>query len=62
LADRFGGAPEDYGRAFYAFFLLGHGAASLLAVPGDEIARDEVRRNFSAISGDFLRNIELFRQ
>jgi AcrR family transcriptional regulator len=62
LAGRFGGAPEDYGRAFYAFFLLGHGAATLLAVPGDEIARDEVRQNFSAISGVFLRNIELFRQ
>ena len=62
LADRFGGAPEDYGRAFYAFFLLSHGTATLLAVPGDEVARDEVRRNFSAVSGIFLRNIELFRQ
>jgi AcrR family transcriptional regulator len=62
LADRFGGAPEDYGRAFYAFFLLSHGAATLLAVPGDEIAREEVRRNFSAICGIFVRNIELFRQ
>jgi len=29
-------------------FLLGHGAATLLSVPGDEIARDEVRRNFLA--------------
>jgi len=48
FANRFGGRPEDYARAFYAMFLLGHGAATLLSVPGDEIARDEVRRNFLA--------------
>jgi AcrR family transcriptional regulator len=62
LADRFGGAPEDYSRAFYAFFLLSHGTATLLAVPGDEVAREEVRRNFLAICGIFARNIELFHQ
>ena len=62
LADRFGGKPEDYGHAFYSFFLLSHGTASLLAVPGDEVARDEVRRNFSAICRIFFRNIEIFRQ
>jgi AcrR family transcriptional regulator len=62
LAGRFGGASEDYSRAFYAFFLLSHGTATLLAVPGDEVARDEVRRNFSAICSIFVRNIELFRQ
>jgi tetratricopeptide (TPR) repeat protein len=54
--------PEDYGRAFYAFFLLSHGAATVLAVPGDEVARDEVRRNFSAICAIFVRNIEFFRE
>jgi AcrR family transcriptional regulator len=61
FANRFGGKPEDYARPFYAIFLLGHGAATLLSVPGDEIARDEVRRNFLAISETFLRETLLFR-
>jgi AcrR family transcriptional regulator len=59
LAHRFGGKPEDYSRAFYAFFLLGHGAASLLAIPGEETARDEVRQNFLAITGALIRNIQI---
>jgi AcrR family transcriptional regulator len=61
FANRFGGRPEDYARAFYAMFLLGHGAATLLSVPGDEIARDEVRRNFLAISQTFIREMAVFR-
>jgi AcrR family transcriptional regulator len=62
LADRFGGKPEDYARAFYAFFLLVHGAATLLGVPGDEVAREEVHRNLLSICDIFLRNVELFRE
>jgi len=61
FANRFGGKPEDYARPFYAIFLLGHGAATLLSVPGDEIARDEVRRNFLAISQTFIRETLVFR-
>jgi len=41
--------------------MISHGAATLLAVPGDEVARDEVRRNFSEICRIFVRNIEVFR-
>ncbi|MGB8474627.1 MAG: helix-turn-helix domain-containing protein [Candidatus Acidiferrum sp.] len=61
LAERFGGKPEDYSRAFYAFFLLAHGAATLLTVPGDAAARDEVRHNFLSLCDSFIRNIEIFR-
>ncbi|HEY6129399.1 MAG TPA: TetR/AcrR family transcriptional regulator [Candidatus Acidoferrum sp.] len=61
LANRFGGAPEDYDRAFYAFFLLAHGAASLLSVPSDEVASNEVRNNFLAISDTLLKNIKILR-
>jgi hypothetical protein len=61
LANRFGAKPEDYAHPFYAIFLLGHGAATLLSVPGDEIARDEVRRNFLVISETFIRETLLFR-
>ena len=61
LAHRFGGAPEEYSRAFYAFFLLGHGAASLLTIPRDEPAREEVRQNFLAICNDLIRNIQILR-
>ena len=62
FANRFGGKPEDYARPFYAIFLLGHGAATLLSVPGDEIARDEVRRNFLAISQTFICETLVFRR
>lgn len=61
LATRFGGKPEEYGRAFYALFLLTHGAATLLTVPGDKVAHDEVRENFFSITATFFDNIELFR-
>jgi len=42
-------------------FLLGHGAATLLSVTGDEIARDEVRRNYLVISETFIRETPIFR-
>lgn len=61
LAERFGGKPEDYSRAFYAFFLLAHGAAALLTLPGDATAREEVRGNFLSICDSFLKNMEIFR-
>ena len=61
LANRFGGKPEEYSRAFYALFLLSHGASSLLAVPGDEVAHNEVRENYYSICNTLLRNIRLFR-
>lgn len=61
LAARFGGDPEEYDRAFYAFFLLTHGAASLLTTPSDEKAKDEVRRNCLAIADAWMKNIAILR-
>jgi AcrR family transcriptional regulator len=61
LAHRFGGQPEEYTRAFYAFFLLGHGAASLLTIPRSEAAREEVRQNFLSICDELIRNIQILR-
>lgn len=61
LATRFGGKPEEYARAFYALFLLTHGAATLLAVPGDKLAHNEVRENFHSICGTLFEHIRLFR-
>jgi AcrR family transcriptional regulator len=61
FAQRFGGDPNDYARPFYALFLLGHAAASLLSVPGDDIAREEVRSNFVAISESLIRGNKLFQ-
>jgi AcrR family transcriptional regulator len=55
------GQPEDYSRCFYAMFLLSHGAASLLSLPGDEIARGEVRRNFLKISEALIEQNQIFR-
>jgi AcrR family transcriptional regulator len=61
LAARFGGVPEDYDRAFYALFLLTHGAASLLSQPSDDKSRDEVRGNCFAVAETLLKHIEIIR-
>ena len=61
FAERFGGDPEDYSRCFYAMFLLAHGAASLLSLPGDDIAREEVRRNFLEISTALIKQNKIFQ-
>jgi AcrR family transcriptional regulator len=61
FADRFGGKPEDYSRCFYAMFLLAHGAASLLSLPGDDVAREEVRRNFLEISAALIEQNKIFQ-
>ena len=61
LARRYGGKPEEYGRVFYALFFLMHGAATLLAVPGDEVAHNEVRGNFYSVCAALFENIQLFR-
>ncbi len=62
LAGRFGGKPAEYDRAFYALFLLTHGAATLLTVPGDEVAHNEVRDNFHSVCATFFENMHLFRE
>ena len=61
LAQRFGGNPDDYAQAFYAFFLLAHGTASLLTVPGAELAHNDVRRNFLSICEVLIKNIQTLR-
>jgi len=61
FAERFGGKPDDYSRCVYALMLLSHGAATLLSLPSEEIARDEVRRNFMAISETLIKQTKLFR-
>ena len=60
FANRFGGAPQDYSRCFYALFLLAHGAASLLSLPGEEVSREEVRRNFLTASNTLIQQNQIF--
>jgi len=61
FANRFGGEPEDYSRCFYALFLLSHGAASLLSLPGDDVAREEVHRNFLQIADVLIKQNQILR-
>ncbi len=61
FANRFGGVPEDYAKCFYALFLLSHGAASLLSLPGDDASREEVHRNFLEISDALIRHNQILR-
>jgi hypothetical protein len=59
FANRFGGEPEDYSRCFYALLLLCQGAASLLS--GDDVAREEVHRNFLQIVDVLIRHNRILR-
>jgi AcrR family transcriptional regulator len=62
FANRFGGDPEDYALPVYGLFLLSHGAATLLSVPGDDVARDEARHNVLAIADRLIRQTPAFRK
>ncbi len=61
LAKRFGGKPEEYVPAFYALFLLCHGAASLLSVPGGEAVRTEIRKQCIAVCDQLVQHVDILR-
>ena len=55
FAERFGGEAEEYDQAVYALFLLCHGAASLLTVPGDAAFHEHMRDYCLAACDAILR-------
>jgi len=59
FANRFGGRPEDYSLVAYALIMLSHGAATVLSIPGDEIARKELEQNFLAIADRLIQHNEI---
>jgi AcrR family transcriptional regulator len=59
FANRFGGRPEDHSLVAYALIMLSHGAATVLSIPGDEIARKEVQQNFLAIADRLIQHNEV---
>jgi len=59
FANRFGGKPDDYALVTYALIMLSHGAATVLSIPGDEIARKEVEQNFLAIADRLIQHNEI---
>src|SRR5258707_10083825 len=61
FAERFGGKADGYARSVYALMLLSHGAATLLSIPGDDVARAELRDNFLAISETLIQQTKSFR-
>ena len=61
FAARFGGKPEDYIRAYYALFLLVHGAANLLAVTQSRHFQAEMRDNCLAICDALVKNITVLK-
>ncbi|HVO56263.1 MAG TPA: helix-turn-helix domain-containing protein [Dongiaceae bacterium] len=61
FAERFGGKAEDYSRCFYALFLLSHGAATLLTLPAESSARDEIRSHFLGIAETIIKQNRYFR-
>jgi AcrR family transcriptional regulator len=61
FADRFGGKPEDYVRAYYALFLLVHGTANLLSVTHSRLSKAEMRDNCLAICDSLVANIKVLK-
>ena len=61
FANRFGGKPEDFSLAVHALLLLSHGAATLLSIPGDDIAKAEVHRDFLKISERLIQHNKILR-
>jgi len=49
FAERYGGQPQDYERAYYALFFLIHGAASLLIAGATASGKTAIRSNCLAI-------------
>jgi AcrR family transcriptional regulator len=62
FADRFGGKPEDYVRAYYALFLMAHGTATLLAVTRNRRTRTEMRESCLVICDTLVANIGVLRK
>lgn len=61
FAARFGRTSEDYELAFYAFFLLMHGAASLISVAPAVQENKEAEENCIAICDLLLKNMQVFQ-
>jgi len=59
FANRFGGDAEDYALVAYALIMLSHGAATVLSIPGDEIARQELEENFLKIADRLIAHNEV---
>ena len=59
MASRYGGKPEEYLVAFFAFVFLSHGAAMLLTVPGEDSSHNVVHVHFPAILDAVLKNPNL---
>jgi len=62
LAARFGGKPEQYGRAFNALFLICHGTATLLAATDDKAMREELRENCISVCDKLIANVAILRE
>jgi AcrR family transcriptional regulator len=61
FADRFGGRPDQYVRAYYALFLLVHGTANLLTVTRSRRSKAEMRDNCLAICDALVANIGVLK-
>ncbi|HWZ82873.1 MAG TPA: TetR/AcrR family transcriptional regulator [Terriglobales bacterium] len=62
MAERFGGQPEDYARAFQALFLACHGTATLLTVMDEPEMRKVLREESIKICDNILENVAHFRE
>ena len=62
LANRYGGKPEDYSLAFFGMVFLCHGAAMILATPGDDASHEVVHTKFPLVADAMLQNARLFQE
>ena len=61
LSNRYGGRPENYTQAYYAFFFLCHGAATLINMATDEGVRAELRENCIAICDSLIQHMNILQ-
>jgi AcrR family transcriptional regulator len=62
MAERYGGAPEDYGQVADSLFLLCHGTATMLTLGGDPAAHKAMHEVCIKTCDQMIEHIEIFRR
>lgn len=62
FAEKFGGRPEEYERAYYALFLMVHATANLVSGTTSRSGRHEMKKNCLEICDALVGNIRVLRK
>ncbi|MGA7289733.1 MAG: hypothetical protein WBX02_16640, partial [Terriglobales bacterium] len=62
MAERYGGAPEDYEQVADSLFLICHGTATMLTIGGDPAAHRAMHEVCIKTCDQIIEHIEIFRR